>query len=63
MIRAACPEDVEAITTVLMESRRVFLPFAPIARPDLDVGQWCATASCRATECSSGRRAGWWLRC
>jgi GNAT superfamily N-acetyltransferase len=40
MIRAARPEDAEAIANVLMESRRAFLPFAPCAHPDHDVLQW-----------------------
>lgn len=31
MIRSARPNDAEAVATVLIESRRAFLPFAPSA--------------------------------
>jgi GNAT superfamily N-acetyltransferase len=41
MIRTASPEeDSEAIATVLIESRRAFLPFAPCAHPEDEVRQW-----------------------
>jgi GNAT superfamily N-acetyltransferase len=41
MIRAASPdEDFEAVATVLIESRRAFLPFAPSPHPDHEVRQW-----------------------
>ena len=41
MIRTASPdEDAEAVATVLIESRRAFLPFAPSVHPEQDVRQW-----------------------
>ena len=41
MIRSASHnEDAEAVATVLIESRRAFLPFAPSAQPEYDVRQW-----------------------
>ena len=41
MIRSASPdEDSEAIATILIESRRAFLPFAPSAHPEHEVRQW-----------------------
>ena len=40
MIRSAEPEDAKKIATVLIESRQAFLPFAPIAHHEHDVGQW-----------------------
>ena len=44
MIRPASPEeDAEAVATVLIESRRAFLPFAPSAHPDSDVRSWVRT--------------------
>jgi GNAT superfamily N-acetyltransferase len=41
MIRTASPdEDAQAVATVLIESRRAFLPFAPSAHPEHDVRRW-----------------------
>lgn len=41
MIRSAgTNEDAEAVATVLIESRRAFLPFAPSAHSEQDVRQW-----------------------
>lgn len=40
MIRSATFEDSEAVATVLIESRRKFLPFAPSAHPEASVRQW-----------------------
>ena len=41
MIRnASTEEDFEAVATVLIESRRAFLPFAPSAHPEYEVRQW-----------------------
>ena len=44
MIRSASPyEDAEAVATVLIESRRAFLPFAPSAHTEQDVRKWVRT--------------------
>jgi GNAT superfamily N-acetyltransferase len=44
MIRPARPdEDAEEVATVLIESRRAFLPFAPFAHPENDVRNWVRT--------------------
>jgi GNAT superfamily N-acetyltransferase len=40
MLRSAILEDSEAVATVLIESRRAFMPFAPSAHPEPDVRQW-----------------------
>jgi GNAT superfamily N-acetyltransferase len=41
MIRPAKPdEDADAVATILIESRRAFLPFAPSAHPERDVRNW-----------------------
>ena len=41
MMRSARPdEDSEAVATILIESRRAFLPFAPSAHPEHEVRQW-----------------------
>ena len=41
MIRtASLEEDAQAVATVLIESRRAFLPFAPSAHPEQDVRRW-----------------------
>ena len=40
MLRFAGPEDASAVATVLIESRRTFLPFAPSAHPEHGVRQW-----------------------
>lgn len=42
-IRIATPEDSSAVATVLIESRRAFLPFAPSAHPPGDIRRWVAT--------------------
>lgn len=39
-LRAAEPSDASAVATVLIESRRVLMPFAPSAHTDDDVRQW-----------------------
>lgn len=44
MLRSAIPEDSEAVATVLIDSRRAFLPFAPSAHPEPDVRQWVRSA-------------------
>jgi GNAT superfamily N-acetyltransferase len=43
MLRSSRPEDAEDIATVLIESRRIFLPFAPFAHPEQDVRRWVQT--------------------
>ena len=40
MIRAATDEDSDSVATVLIESRRAFLPFAPSAHPEQEVREW-----------------------
>ena len=40
MLRHARPEDADAVATVLIESRRTFLPFAPSAHPEVEVRAW-----------------------
>lgn len=40
MMRSAILEDSEAVATVLIESRRAFLPFAPSVHPEHAVRQW-----------------------
>jgi GNAT superfamily N-acetyltransferase len=54
MLRPAHPEDSNAIATVLIESRRAFLPFAPFAHPEADVRRWV-----RETLVASGRVVVW----
>jgi GNAT superfamily N-acetyltransferase len=39
-LRAALPSDGSAVAAVLIESRRVLMPFAPSAHTDDDVRQW-----------------------
>ena len=41
-IRKAEPSDLEAIADVYLESRRHFLPFAPLTHTDDGVRQWIA---------------------
>ena len=36
-------EDADAVATVLIQSRRIFLPFAPSAHPEDDIRHWVAT--------------------
>jgi GNAT superfamily N-acetyltransferase len=44
MLRPArLDKDAAAVATVLIESRRVFLPFAPSAHTDSDVHSWVRT--------------------
>jgi len=40
MLRAAAPEDAEAVTRVLVESRQSFLPYAPSPYPAAEVLEW-----------------------
>lgn len=40
MLRLALPEDTSGVATVLIESRRVFLPFAPFAHPEHEMREW-----------------------
>jgi GNAT superfamily N-acetyltransferase len=41
MIRSASPDkDAEAVATVLIQSRREFLPFAPSTHTEQEVRQW-----------------------
>jgi ribosomal protein S18 acetylase RimI-like enzyme len=42
MLRAAIAEDVLAVTNVIVESRRVFLPFAPSPHTFEEVQDWVA---------------------
>jgi GNAT superfamily N-acetyltransferase len=45
MIRPArLDEDADAVATVLIESRRVFLPFAPSVHSESDVRRWVRTS-------------------
>lgn len=39
-LRCATGADADAVATVLIASRRAFLPFAPSAHPDDDVRRW-----------------------
>ncbi len=39
-LRAALPSDAPAVGTVLIESRRVLMPYAPSVHTDDDVRQW-----------------------
>ena len=39
-LRPARADDAAAVATVLIESRRVLMPFAPSAHDDTDVRQW-----------------------
>ena len=41
-VRLAQPTDAPAIAEVLIESRRVFLPYAPMAHPPAEVRAWVA---------------------
>jgi GNAT superfamily N-acetyltransferase len=41
-VRLARPEDAAAIAEVLIESRRVFIPYAPLAHPPAEVQRWVA---------------------
>ena len=43
MLRSAIHSDADDIATVLIQSRRRFLPFAPSAHPEDDVRHWVAT--------------------
>jgi GNAT superfamily N-acetyltransferase len=40
VIRPATVHDADAVAAVLIESRRAFLPFAPLAHPEDDVRRW-----------------------
>ncbi|HEY8877474.1 MAG TPA: GNAT family N-acetyltransferase [Roseateles sp.] len=40
MLRAATAEDKTAVATVLIESRREYLPYARSAHPESDVHRW-----------------------
>jgi ribosomal protein S18 acetylase RimI-like enzyme len=40
MWRHARPEDADAVASVLIESRRAFVPFAPSAHPEHEVRAW-----------------------
>jgi GNAT superfamily N-acetyltransferase len=42
MLRPARAEDAYAVARVLIESRRVFLPYAPSVHPDQEVHRWVA---------------------
>ena len=42
MIRPACPDDALAIARVLVESRKAFLPFAPLAHKREEIEDWVA---------------------
>ena len=41
-LRPATPQDADAIASVLLESRRAFLPYAPSAHTDEAVHAWVA---------------------
>ena len=40
MLRPATPQDADRVATVIIESRRAFLPYAPMAHPEASVRQW-----------------------
>jgi GNAT superfamily N-acetyltransferase len=40
VLRHARPEDADAVASVLIESRRAFLPFAPSTHPEHEVRGW-----------------------
>ncbi len=40
--RPANPTDADAIATLYLTTRKLLLPFAPLAHPDDDVRQWIA---------------------
>jgi ribosomal protein S18 acetylase RimI-like enzyme len=42
VVRAARPADAASVATVLVESRRVHLPYAPLAHADDEVRAWVA---------------------
>ena len=42
ILRGATSADACAIVTILIESRRAYLPFAPMAHPPEDVRRWVA---------------------
>ena len=42
MLRAAVLEDKDAVATVLLQSRKAFLPYAPITRKPQQVLNWVA---------------------
>jgi GNAT superfamily N-acetyltransferase len=44
MLRSATVEDSDAVASVLIESRRAFLPFAPSAHPESEVRAWVRTS-------------------
>lgn len=58
MLRAALPEDSAGIATVLIGSRRVFLPFAPSVHPDHDVRQWVSSTLVRCNRVFVWEEAG-----
>lgn len=41
-VRPATSEDAPAVAEVLIESRRVFLPYAPMVHPPAEVRSWVA---------------------
>ncbi|MBH9578334.1 GNAT family N-acetyltransferase [Inhella proteolytica] len=57
-LRAAHPQDAEAVAQVLCESRRVFLPFAPMAHPPDEVQAWIASALIPGGGVTIATRAG-----
>jgi GNAT superfamily N-acetyltransferase len=42
LLRPATPEDAAGVAEVYLASRKVFLPFAPLAHPPKDVRKWIA---------------------
>ncbi len=50
LLRAAVASDAEPVAEVLIESRRVFLPFAPSVHSDAEVRQWVSDVLLPSTE-------------
>lgn len=47
MLRAANSEDSNAIATVFIESRKAFLPFAPVAHTEEQIRNWARELLCK----------------
>ena len=43
MLRPATSKDTNAVTTVLIQSRRFFIPYAPLAHSDSEILNWMGT--------------------
>jgi GNAT superfamily N-acetyltransferase len=44
MLRPATSEDANAVAEVLMQSRSLFVPYAPIAHSESDIRSWVGTS-------------------